>query len=108
MSAAGSKPTTGLGQDAHSGAWGREGHLKFVGGRHPAAAQNAGPLGRGAGLWPANLEGTAEIAWDEPTAREAFLVEVVADADRLLVVARDAQDTCAADSPDPDRIVAAN
>ena len=47
----------------------------------------------------ASLKGTAEIAWDEPTAREAFLAEIVADADRLLAAARDAQDACAADSP---------
>ena len=55
----------------------------------------------------ASLKGTAEIDWDEPTAREAFLAEIVADADRLLAQARAAQAACAADSPDRDRIVAA-
>ena len=55
----------------------------------------------------ASLKGTAEIAWDEPTAREAFLVEIVADADRLLAVARDAQDTFGADCPAGGQIVAA-
>ena len=44
----------------------------------------------------ASLKGTAEIDWDEPTAREAFLAEIVADADRLLAAARDTQDACAA------------
>ena len=55
----------------------------------------------------ASVKGTAEIDWDEPTAREAFLAEIVADADRLLATARHAQAGCAADSPDRDRIVAA-
>ena len=55
----------------------------------------------------ASLKGTAEIDWDEPTAREAFLAEIVADADRLLAAARDTQAACAADSPDRGQIVAA-
>ena len=55
----------------------------------------------------ASLKGTTEIDWDEPTAREAFLAEIVADADRLLAAARDTQAACAADSPDRGRIVAA-
>ena len=55
----------------------------------------------------ASLKGTAEIDGDEPTAREAFLAEIVADADRLLAQARAAQAACAADSPDRDRIGAA-
>ena len=33
-------------------------------------------------LLAASLGGTAEIDWDAPTAREAFLAEIVADADR--------------------------
>ena len=44
----------------------------------------------------ASLKGTAEIDWDAPTAREAFLAEIVADADRLLAAARDTQAACAA------------
>ena len=55
----------------------------------------------------ASVKDTAEIDWDQPTAREAFLAEIVADADRLLAAARDAPDGCAADSPDRDRITAA-
>ena len=39
----------------------------------------------------ASVKGTAEIDWDQPAAREAFLAEIVADADRLLAQARDAQ-----------------
>ena len=35
----------------------------------------------------ASVKGTAEIDWDEPTAREAFLAEIVADADRDRIVA---------------------
>ncbi len=55
----------------------------------------------------ASVKGTAEIDWDQPTAREAFLAEIVADADRLLAAARHAQAGCAADSPERGRIVAA-
>ena len=54
-----------------------------------------------------SLKGTAEIDWDQPTAREAFLAEIGADADRLLAAARDAQDGCVADSPARGQIVAA-
>ena len=35
-----------------------------------------------------SLKGEAGIDWDDPEAREAFLQGVVADADRLLMVAR--------------------
>ena len=64
--------------------------------------------GQGYGRYlAASLKGTAEIDWDEPTAREAFLAEIVTDADRLLAVARDAQAACAADNPDRGWIVAA-
>ena len=55
----------------------------------------------------ASVKGTAEIDWDQPTAREAFLAEIVADADRLLAAAGDAQAGCAADSPERGQIVAA-
>ena len=49
-------------------------------------------LGQGyARYLAASVRGTAEIDWDQPTAREAFLAEIVADADRLLAAARDAQ-----------------
>ena len=55
----------------------------------------------------ASVKGTTEIDWDQPTAREAFLAEIVADADRLLAAARDAQAGCAADSPERGQIGAA-
>ena len=54
-----------------------------------------------------SLKGTAEIDWDQPTAREAFLAEIVADADRLLAAARDTQAACAAGSPERGQIGAA-
>ena len=33
----------------------------------------------------ASLKGTAEIDWDEPAAREVFVADIFADADRRLV-----------------------
>ena len=55
----------------------------------------------------ASLKGMVEIDWDQPTAREAFLAEIVADADRLLAASRDAQAGWAADSPERGQIGAA-
>ena len=55
----------------------------------------------------ASLKGTAEIDWDQPAAREAFLAEIVVDADRLLAQARAVQAASAAHSPERGRIVMA-
>jgi len=51
-----------------------------------AAAQGLGRYVRGP-----SLKGQAEIDWSEATARRQFLGEIVADADRLLAVAREAR-----------------
>ena len=55
--------------------------------------------------WRPVLKGAAEIAWEEPPAREAFLAEIGFDAGRLLAAGRDAQAAYAADSPGRDRIL---
>ena len=52
-----------------------------------------------------SIKGEALVAWDEPAAREAFLAGIVADADRLLEQAREAQAVCAPDSPRRGQIV---
>jgi transposase-like protein DUF772/DDE family transposase len=46
-----------------------------------------------------SLKGEAAIDWDDPEAREVFLQGVVADADRLLMVAREAMEKLPADEP---------
>jgi hypothetical protein len=46
-----------------------------------------------------SLKGEAGIDWDDPEAREVFLQGVVADADRLLMVAREAMEKLPADEP---------
>nr|MDP9479806.1 transposase [Actinomycetota bacterium] len=62
-----------------------------------ACAHSSGPeewaqehdLGR---YFGSSLKGEAGIDWDDPAARQAFLEGVVADADRLLMVAREAME----------------
>lgn len=49
----------------------------------------------------ASLKGAAGIDWDDPAARRAFLQAVVADADRLLALARQALTGREADGPEP-------
>jgi hypothetical protein len=46
-----------------------------------------------------SLKGEAGIDWDDPEARQVFLEGVVADADRLLMVAREAMEKLPADEP---------
>ncbi len=46
-----------------------------------------------------SLKGEAGIDWDDPEARRVFLEGVVADANRLLVVAREAMENLFADEP---------
>ena len=46
-----------------------------------------------------SLKGEASIDWDDPEAREVFLQGVVADADRLLMVAREAIEKLSTDDP---------
>jgi len=47
-----------------------------------------------------SLKGQADIAWDRPAERKRFLRQIVADADRLLELARAARDSLKADSPE--------
>ncbi len=47
-----------------------------------------------------SLKGEAGIDWDDPEARQAFLQGVVADADRLLKVAREVLERTPSDDPD--------
>ena len=47
-----------------------------------------------------SIKGTVEINWDDPSERKAFLVGIVADADRLLILARTARKKCPRNSPD--------
>jgi hypothetical protein len=46
-----------------------------------------------------SLKGEAVIDWDDPEARQVFLEGVVADADRLLMVAREAVEKLPVDAP---------
>ena len=49
----------------------------------------------------ASLKGAAGIDWDDPAGRRAFLQAIVADADRLLALARQALTGREADEPEP-------
>ncbi len=52
-----------------------------------------------------SVKGEADIDWDNKKQRQAFLQKIVADADRLLEVARWAQERLAVDSPERQGIV---
>ena len=54
-----------------------------------------------------SVKGEAGIDWDNKKERQAFLQQIVADADRLLELARRAQERLAVDSPERDRIIEA-
>ena len=47
-----------------------------------------------------SIKGTVHINWDDPSERKAFLLGIVADADRLLVLARTARKKCPKNSPE--------
>ncbi len=51
-----------------------------------------------------SLKGEAGIDWDDPKAREVFLRGVVADADRLLHIARETLERIPSDDPDRQRL----
>jgi hypothetical protein len=51
-----------------------------------------------------SVKGEAGIDWDDPEARQAFLESVVADADRLLTVAREAMEKFPAGDPERRRL----
>src|SRR5579862_6132736 len=54
-----------------------------------------------------SLKGEAAIDWDDPKTRETFLQEIVADADRLLVLARSSLAELTPDDPKRVRLVEA-
>lgn len=47
-----------------------------------------------------SIKGTVEITWDDPSERKTFLIGIVADADRLLLLARTARKKCPKNSPE--------
>jgi hypothetical protein len=47
-----------------------------------------------------SIKGTVEINWDDPSERKTFLLGIVADADRLLLLARTARKKCPRNSPE--------
>ena len=47
-----------------------------------------------------SIKGTVAINWDDPSERKAFLLGIVADADRLLLLARAARKKCPRNSPE--------
>jgi len=51
-----------------------------------------------------SIKGTAQVDWDDPASRQAFLAGIVADADGLLDLARQACGACAKDSDEAGRI----
>ena len=54
-----------------------------------------------------SIKGTVEINWDDPSERKAFLVGIVGDADRLLLLARTARKKCPRNSPEGQEIARA-
>lgn len=70
-------------------------------GRGPAAWAAAHDLSRYVG---SSVKGEAAIDWGDPAARQAFLRGVVADADRLLEIARRTLGVMASDDPGVERL----
>jgi hypothetical protein len=54
-----------------------------------------------------SIKGTVEINWDNPSERKAFLLGIVADAERLLLRARAARKKCPKNSPEDQEITQA-
>ena len=54
-----------------------------------------------------SIKGTVEINWDDPSERKAFLLGIVGDADRLLLLARAARKKCPKNSPEALKITQA-
>src|SRR5262249_9381126 len=73
-------------------------------GLSPAGYAAAHELGR---YFGSSLRGEAAIDWDDPPARQALLGQIVADADRLLALARAILADLAADDPERARLVEA-
>lgn len=54
-----------------------------------------------------SIKGSVEINWDNPAERKAFLLSIVADADRLLLLARAARKKCPRNGPEAQKITQA-
>ena len=108
-----------LPNDQHPGPGRGEGHLQPVGRRDRQTAAGAGPVegNQRAGEWAkiqgyhrylgSSIKGEAAIDWSDRRARKALLAEIVADADRLLELSRQAQGELPEDSAERQGIVAA-
>jgi len=54
-----------------------------------------------------SIKGTVAINWDDPSERKVFLLGIVADADRILILARAARKKCPRNSPEGQEITKA-
>src|SRR5579884_945348 len=87
-----------------------DGIVKLVRALAPHAVMSPGDYAAAHGLtryFGSSLKGEAAIAWDDPTARQEFLRAIVADADRLLALARASVADLPSDDPDRARLVEA-
>jgi hypothetical protein len=78
--------------------------LAEVAEEEPAAWAESHGLGR---YFASSLKATAEIDWDDPSARERFLMEIIGDGERALERAREVRRGLEPDSAEDQRIVAA-
>ena len=109
----------GAGHDQHPGPGRGEGHLQSVGRRGRQAVGGAGGSGEGQSQeWAkargyerylaSSIKGEAAIDWSDKRARKALLAGIVADADRLLELARLAQGELPEDSAQRQSVVDAS
>ena len=106
----------GAGYDQHPGAWRGEGHLQSVGGRESsnwlralAAVEQAAVKGWAQAqgyekYFGSSIKGEAAIDWSDRKARTALLSGIVADADRLLELSRQAPGELGEESAERQRI----
>ena len=108
----------GVGHDEYLGAGRGEGHLQPAGRRDRQTYESLGvrganrrrEMGRGPGYGRylgSSIKGESAIDWSDRRARAGLLATIVADADRLLEVARQAQEALPEGSPERQGIVAA-
>ena len=109
----------GAGHDQHPGPGRGEGHLQFAGRRDgqtdagrwrlwSSPGSKTGAQARGyEGYLGSSVKGEAAIDWSNQTGAAGPAAQVVADADRLLELSRQAQGELAEDSAERQRVVAA-
>ena len=78
--------------------------LAEVAGEEPAAWAESQGLGR---YFASSIKATAEIDWDDESARARFLTEIIEDGARALELAREVRRGLESESPEDQRIVAA-